>query len=347
MFCNYCKSARPENEAPCPNCGAPSSLLGQFLGEGRGVGEPVSTAWNASATSLNQPWNNQIPQFSPSSYAQPSWQQNPGSQAQPMPQQAWGMPAQEQQQQWGMPVQEQQQNPQSLLPVPYTGGAQESNQQTPMQMVPFQQMIPALPNEQAETVYVPPMYTKPRPIIPRYRIISGMLSVLLVSVFLCGGGIYYAQSNGTLTNIERMIGAIRPPNVNAAAAPNIPDPPQQSAVAGPASIIIPAATTTLYIDQKSFAPREQDKILQVNVPFYITFSAKPPKAGNIIIKWYMNGRFYRSTPSQTTINPKQAATVNGFVKMTYVIPATGIAEIYWVGQGENPQLAQRLYFSVR
>jgi hypothetical protein len=330
MFCNYCKSARPENEAPCPNCGAPSSLLGQIPGGGRGAGEPVSTAWNASATSFNQQWNaNQVPQFSPSSYAQPSWQQSPASQS------------------WGMPAQEQQQNPQSLLPVPYTGDAQERNQQTSMQMVPFQQMIPTFPNEQAETVYVPPMYTKPRPIIPRYRIISGMLSVLIVSVFLCGGGIYYAQSKGMLTNVERMLGAIRPPDVNAAGAPNIPDPPQQSAVAGPASLIIPAATTTLFIDQKSFAPREQDKILQVNVPFYVTFSARPPEAGNIIIKWYMNGRFYKSTPSEMTINPKQTATVNGFVKMTYVIPATGIAEIYWVGQGKNPQLAQRLYFSVR
>ena len=337
MFCNYCKLARPENEEPCPNCGAPSSLLGQFPGGGRGAGEPVSTAWNASATSFNQQWNNnQMPQFSPSSNAQPSWQQSPGSQAQSMPQQAWGMP-----------VQEQQQNPQSLLPVPYTGDAQESNQQTPMQMVPFQQMIPALPNEQAETVYVPPMYTKPRPIIPRYRIISGIFSVLIVSLFLCGGGVYYAQSKGMLTNVERMIGAIRPPNVSAASAQPIPDPPLQSAVAGPASIIIPAATTTLYIDQTSFTPREQDKILQVNVPFYVTFSAKPPKAGNIIVKWYMNGQFYRTTPSQTTINPKQAATINGSVKMTYVIPATGIAEIYWVGQGENPQLAQKLYFSVR
>jgi hypothetical protein len=334
MFCNYCKSARPENEAPCPNCGAPSSLLGQFQGGSQGTGEPVSTAWNASATSLNQQWNNnQIPQFSPSSSsAGPSWQQNAGSQPQPISQQ------------WGMPTQEQQ-NQQSLLPVPYNGNAQASNQQTPMQMVPFQQMVPALPDEQAETVYVPPMYTKPRPIIPRYRIISGMLSVLIVSLFLCGGGAYYAQANGTLTNVERMVGAIRPPNVNASAARVIPDPPQQSAVPGPASNIITAATTTLHIIGNT--PREQDTILPVGTPFYVTFSAKPPKQGNIMVEWYMNGRYYKTTSSQKTIDPKQDPTVNGFVTMTYSIPSTGVAELYWVGQGEAPKLAQKLYFSVK
>ncbi len=114
-----------------------------------------------------------------------------------------------QQQPWGTyavpPMQEQQQNPQSLLPVPYTGNVQDGNQQASMQLVPFQQMIPAIPGEQAETVYVPPMYTKPRPIIPRYRIISGMFSVLIVSLLLCGGGVYYAQSHGTFNALARML----------------------------------------------------------------------------------------------------------------------------------------------
>lgn len=341
MFCNNCKSARPENEAPCPNCGAPSSLLGNFQGGGWGTGEPVSTAWSASATSFNQQWNtNQAPQFSAApSYGEPSWQQNPGFQGQPGPQQqAWGAyPA----------AQQQQQNPQSLLPVPYTGNAQGDGQQTPMQLVPFQQMIPAIPGEQAETVYVPPMYTKPRPIIPQYRIISGMLSVLIVSLLLCAGGIYYAQSNGTLTTLARMVGTVRPPNVVASSNQIIPDPPQQSEVPGPASAIIPSATTTLFIDPTSLAPREQDKILQVGVPFYVTFSAKPLKPGNVLVKWYMNGQFYTDTMSQKNIDPKQGPTANGFVKMTYVVPATGIAELYWVGQGQAPQLAQKLYFSVR
>src|ERR1700681_702155 len=96
MFCNNCKSARPENEAPCPNCGAPSSLLGQYQTQGWGTASPVSTAWNASATSFNQQWNNQEAQSPPGSqhsfYNDQSWPQTPGFQNQPMPQQSpWGV----------------------------------------------------------------------------------------------------------------------------------------------------------------------------------------------------------------------------------------------------------------
>ena len=97
-----------------------------------------------------------------------------------------------QQPSWGIamtaPTQgQQEQGAQSLLPVPYTGNAQEGNQQGQMQLVPFQQQMQlALPGEQAETVYVAPMYTKPRPIIPRYRIFSGILSILIVALLVCG-----------------------------------------------------------------------------------------------------------------------------------------------------------------
>jgi hypothetical protein len=353
MFCNNCKSARPENEAPCPNCGAPSSLLGQYQVGGRGTGEPVSTAWNASATSFNQQWNNQNPQFPPG--AQPSfytgqpWSQQENFQNQSMPQQSfWGAAM-------GVPAPgQQEQGPLSLLPVPYTGNngntgnTQEGNQQGQMQLVPFQQQMQlAIPEGQAETVYVPPLYTKPRPIIPRYRILSGMLSVLIVALLLCGGGVYLAQSKGLFTEVGRFIGTSLPSNTSVAASAKIPDPPVVSVVVGPASAIIPSATTTMFIDPKSLTPREQDKILQVGVPFYVTFSVKPPKLGNVLIKWYMNGQYYKDTLSDKPIDPKAGATSNGSVEMTYAIPATGIAEVYWVGQGQAPQLGLKLYFSVR
>jgi hypothetical protein len=345
MFCNYCKSARPENEAPCPNCGAPSSLLGQFQTEGWGAAGPVATAWNAPATAFNQQWNNQGPQFPPGPQAsfdtgQP-WPQNPGFQNQPMPQQPpWSVPMM-------APTQEQAgQAPQSLLPVPYIG-PQPGNQQEQMQLVPFQQqMLPAFPDAQGETVYVPPLYTKPRPIIPRYRIISGILSIVIVSLLFCGGGTYLAQSKGLFTTIGRLMGTTLPANANVEAAKKIPDPPLISAVPGPAIAIIPSATTTSFIDQNSLAPREQDKIFQVGATFYVTYSAKAPKPGNVVIKWYMNGHYYKDSVSQL-IDPKVRPSINGAQPMTYAIAASGVAEIYWQVQGGVPQLAQRLYFAVR
>lgn len=346
MFCNNCRSARPENEAPCPNCGAPSPLLGQFQTRGWGTEGPVSTAWNASATSFNSQWNNQNPQYSfeaPSSYTgQPQIQQE-NFPNRPMPQQfSWGTPTTSANQD------QKEQGPQSLLPVPYVNNGQVNNQQGQMQLVPFQsQMQLAIPDAEAESVYVPPMYTKPRPIIPRYRIISGFLSVLIVSLLVCGGSVYLAQSKGLFTPLERLAGAALPPNINVAAGQKIPDPPVPGAVSGTALNIISSATTTMSVDPKSLAPREQDNILPVGTPFYLTFTVKPPKIGYVLIKWYMNGQYYTKTQSDNPIDPKAGATSNGSVTMTYYVAATGIAEVYWVGKGENPALGWKLFFSVR
>src|SRR5579864_171986 len=40
-------------------------------------------------------------------------------------------------------------------------------------------LVPAVPGEH-DPIHVPPMYTRPRPIIPRYRVISGLISFFVV-----------------------------------------------------------------------------------------------------------------------------------------------------------------------
>src|ERR687883_1190895 len=80
----------------------------------------------------------------------------------------------------------------SLLPVPYqsgvmqqAGSAGHQAQNAAHGLIPLQdptQLASMLPSQSEEygSIYIPPMYTKPRAIIPRYRIISGFLSVLIV-----------------------------------------------------------------------------------------------------------------------------------------------------------------------
>ena len=338
MFCNYCKSARPENEAPCPYCGSPSSLLGQTQAGSWGTAGPVSTTWGGPATPSNEPWNDQGSRFS------------------------FGSPAMSQQQVWGSysmtQVQEQpgvqQSARQSLLPIPYQENAQTGYQgypQNQMQLVPMQngsQMLPAIPDEMGaqESIYVPPMYTKPRPIIPAYRIISGFLSVLIMAVLLCGGSVYYAKATGKFTGLQRLIGTKPPAPVSAAPAPQIPDPPNKVDT-GPAVNIITAAATTAHVDPNNLTPRQSDQIFQVNVPFYVTYSARPPKPGHIIIKWYMNNQHYIDTISDKTIDPKTQPSISGDAKMVYSVPAEGKVELYWSDQAGTETLAQTLYFAVR
>ncbi len=261
MFCNSCKSARPENEASCPNCGAPSSLLGQ-----RAEGEPVAATWNASTPSIDQHMS--------------------------------------------------------------------------MQLVPVAQQQFAIP----ETVYIPPMYTKPRPVIARSRIINGILSILVMSLLLCAGSVYYANASGKVTAIQHLLGIIPPANIRTTKSAQIADPPDKVDW-GPAQKIIPIATTTLHVDPKSLTPRERDTIFQIGVPFYVTFTVIPPKLGSVVILWDMNGHFYYR--SVNSIDPKSHPFSNGDVQMTYFVATEGTAELDWVDASGKSQLAQRLYFAVR
>src|SRR5207253_7114071 len=121
-------------------------------------------------------------------------------------------------------------------------------------MIPFQEMVnvaSALPvlTEEPGAIYIPPMYIKPRAIIPRYRIISGFLSIVIVLAFLCTGAGYYAQASGQITNLQKATGGFLPPNVRPAATPILADPPDR-VDQGPAYLIIPSAIITAHLDSK-------------------------------------------------------------------------------------------------
>src|ERR1700694_2669157 len=101
MLCTFCNTARLDNEAPCPHCGAPSPLLGGMNG-GYGAAMPPPMPWGNTTSSLsNVHWNNQAAQVLP---------QTPQGEQQPWSPPGAGRPP-------GMPLHEQQ--PISLLPVPY------------------------------------------------------------------------------------------------------------------------------------------------------------------------------------------------------------------------------------
>jgi hypothetical protein len=228
----------------------------------------------------------------------------------------------------------------SLVPVSYQGQMGLQTQQAADMALPIiqsGQMLPSLPEE---AVYVPPMYTKPRPIIPRYRIISGLLSILIVSLFVCGGATYYAKASGNLTLMGRLLTGAPPTRIQPTATPALPDPPSQVDT-GPAYSKIPAATTTLRID-KNFTPLQPTRVFQVNQQFYLTFTIPNPGGGTVTAKWYMNGQFYRETTVGSTTAKPGTGMVNAWMSMEYETPAEGSVELDW-----NNQLAQRLYFVVR
>ncbi len=194
-------------------------------------------------------------------------------------------------------------------------------------------MPPALPEE---AVYVPPMYTNPRPIIPHYRVISGLLSVLIVTLLLCTGAGYYARASGKLSSLGHLVGFVPPTNLKPSSAATLPDPPTTQ-ITGPAYTIISSATTTASINSQGVATRT-DTVFKPNQPIYLTYSVHPPKTpGFVVINWYTNGALYQSSAPQ-----KVSTGIYGRAQVAYAVPAEGKVELYW-----NNQLAIRLYFVVR
>jgi hypothetical protein len=207
-----------------------------------------------------------------------------------------------------------------------------------LQLIPDQvakQLLPATP----EIVHVPPTYTKPRPIIPKHQVISSLLSLLIVSLFVCGGSVYYAHVTGKLAFVHKLVGDAIPPNIQPKQTA-LPDPPNKVDT-GPAYNIIPSAATALHIDPKTnfvitpvnvFAPGQQ---------FYLAFSViSLNEDGRVCTKWYTNNQYFTTVQSKELI--KAHSNESGSVSITYPQAAEGSVELYW-----NGQLAQRLYFVVR
>lgn len=371
MFCTYCNANRPQNEAPCPNCGAPSPLQGQMnAGSWGAFGPQMSASMPPDPPNQFSPANdNQLPfdmlasidnwdQFSPAANSpvpQMSFDAPPSvngwNQFSPADNNQWSnqppqMSFEASPAQWGMNLQNgpqaSQEPSKSLVPVPYQGQMglqmQQANMAMPIIQAPsIERMLPALPED---SVYMPPMYTKPRPIIPRYRIISGLLSILIVSLLVCGGATYYAKASGNLKLLGRSITGAPPARIQPTATLPLPDPPNKTDT-GPAYSKIPAATTTLRID-KNDTPLQPTRIFQVNQQFYLTFTMPNASGGAVTAKWYMNGDFYQETPLSPNGAKQGTGMVNAWILMKYETPAEGTVELYW-----NNQLAQRLYFVVR
>jgi hypothetical protein len=319
MLCPSCNAYRPVNNGPCPQCNAPSPLV-----EGTGAAyqvPPAPAGWGGStAPPPGNGWDNQVPQlsFQGETYDNTLWGQGMLQQAAP------GSISQ---------------NPPSLLPVPYQGGAGEPQQS--MLAMPHGStggkegsLMPAIPGEEGY-IYVPPMHTKPRAIIPRYRVISGLISVLVIFALLCAGTAYYANATGKLSFLHQLYGDARPNNAKSVSTPMLPLP-QSAPQYGPASTIITSAATASSIDKATAQPLIQTVQFKAGDTIFLTYSVHPKKPGTVTVKWYTNKNFYEESKPIPI-----ADAASGFVPIQFAQAVEGSVELYW-----NDQLAVRLFFVV-
>ena len=310
MLCPSCNTFRPANSGPCPQCNAPSPLMG---GQNGGFAQSPGAYWGGPVTpSSGEAWNNGA--GTSQAYDNSLWAQVMA------PQMAQGS---------GQPA------PGSALPVPYTGGQQPVPYGIGADSAISTIQLPAQPAADGP-IYVPPMYTKPRAIIPRYRIISGLISFIVVIGLLSFGAIYYAKATGKLSFLRQMISPYHQ-NIKPSPQAFLPTPTVNT-VPGPASNIISSVATAATVDQNSGYPQKATNTFTVNQKVYLTYSVHSNTKGNVTIKWYTNGNLYYTSKKPV---PQTKGGVNGNADEVFAVPDPCMVEIYW-----NDQLAARLYFVV-
>ena len=305
MLCTYCNASRPATDVPCPQCGAPSPLLGGTRGASGAL--PQGSWGGTPRNTSGLQWNNQ-----------PSTGPLRGP---------------------------------SLLPVPYQDRAAAANQslllmsqdlsmrETALLPIPTYDFGPLAPYpgiEEGDSLHIPAMYTKPRAVIPTFRIISGLLSTLIIFALLCTGAGYYAKVTGKITFLQRFFGDARPQNISAATARSLPDPPMFPTY-GPAKNIINSASTAARIDLQTGIALQPTNIFTPGQIVYVTYSVHPKSMGIVTLKWYTNSLLYK-----TVTNPPISDTKNGYSTVQFTQSVEGRVEIYW-----DDQLAITLFFVVR
>lgn len=319
MFCVHCHMTRPYDWNACPHCGAPS---------------PLYEGSQAASTGQAGQW---------------PWEGQSGQGGQEAAQAGQHMPS--------GPLTPAEPSQISLLPVPYQPrpqGMLARFQSSGMELQPVQEdimvhmpqnqdaLLPALPDHASNEpiVFVPPMYTKPRPIIPRYRIISGLLSVLIVTILTCTGASYYAKATGKLQYIQRVVGGVAPASLSPTAVPTLADP-QEQPMTGPAYVVITSAVMTEHTDPTNpyFAKEPENKFVVSHLIHLIYSVQKPTTAGVVKTVWYTNNHYYGAVLSKTI---SAGATQTGDSQIKYMQPCEGKVELYW-----NNQLAWTLFFVVR
>jgi hypothetical protein len=323
MLCPFCNAFRPANNTPCPQCKAPSPLAEKVGGQNQV--SPPAASWGGPITpASSNGWGNQMTQGS----LQGGMNDNA----------LWGQVMAPQ----PMSVPAQQQYP-SILPVQYQGGIgvpQQAAKVTSSNLPVIHNgsenasMMPAVTGEEGP-IHVPAMYTKPRAIIPPYRAISGLISVIIVSIMLCTGAGFYAKASGKLAFLHLVYGDAKPDNIKTAQSSTLPIPLAMPTF-GSASQIINSATTASQIDQAAAQPRVPTNKFKVGDTIFLTYSVHPKSPGVVTARWFTNNNFYLMSMSAPI---KEASS--GYFPMQYLQPAEGKVELYW-----NGQFAVALFFVV-
>jgi len=222
--------------------------------------------------------------------------------------------------------------------------------------------IPGLPQTEEEEralgirrpVYIPAAAEHHKRRISSFRVISGVLSLMLICIASCTGLAILGK-----TGFENVFPNKRYSSTaqgNAASITNYTQvPATPAATPGVAAKYVTSATTARNVDN-NFAPVDITSKFTVNNLVYVVLSVRNvPKSTQhtLSVRWFLNTLDVQLPPN-ALIKKDIVQDSNAYFALQYPQPGLGMVKVYWdrpasdSGDGStNPYLAQTLYFAVQ
>jgi hypothetical protein len=197
--------------------------------------------------------------------------------------------------------------------------------------------------------YIPATEEKRKRKLSSWRIISGVLSIMVICVASCAGVGFLGQK--TLINLfpSPVRGILTPVSVNLTDVPLTP-----VATAGPASKVVTNIVTAQAIDPNYNAINVTSHFT-INSTVYVvmTFgSVAQDQAAKFSCEWYLNGVNF-GLKSEKEISSQKTTNYHAYCALPYNEIGNGMARVYWnrpasdtSDSANDPYLAESINFAV-
>lgn len=199
--------------------------------------------------------------------------------------------------------------------------------------------------------YIPATEPRRKKKLSSGRVISGVLSVLLVTVGVCGGLGFLGQQQLAKVFSGPLRTFIAQPTVDMSQIPVTP-----VSTPGPSAKIITSAVTAHQVDS-SYNPIDVTSRFTVNDTVYVVVNivgASQKGANTLSCRWFLDGIDYNLKSGTTvTVQPTKTNNFHGYCGLPYYQTGVGMVKIYWnkpaSDSGDDPKdpyLAQTIKFGV-
>lgn len=194
--------------------------------------------------------------------------------------------------------------------------------------------IPGLPQTEEEEralgirrpAYIPATDGHRKRRISSFRVVSGVLSLMLICMVTCTGGVLLGK-----TRLEAVLGA-SPIKANSTQVlynfTQVPGTP--AATPGPGAKYVTSATTARNVDN-NFAPVDITSKFTVNNYVYVVVSVRGVPKGSthtLSVRWFLNGVDVQLPPNALT-RKDITQDSNAYFALEYPTPGLGMVKIYW------------------